>query len=124
MSAEAHKYFVSNLDTEDFAFIRNTKPKFPEIYCISKLYNILFTRELAKKLESLGISGKNVTVNALHPGVFNSEFSRFVSNPVMRIFYSVISFLFLKVRYLHEDFFENLCQSVQFDKVVKIFFRL
>lgn len=54
VSAEAHKFFVSNLNPDDFAFIRNSNPKFPEIYCLSKLYNILFTRELAKRLEPLG----------------------------------------------------------------------
>lgn len=40
-------------------------------YAQSKLANILFTRELANQL-----SGSNVTVNAVMPGVINSEFGR------------------------------------------------
>ena len=40
-------------------------------YQHSKLCNILFTRELAKRLE-----GKNVTANCLHPGVIASGFGQ------------------------------------------------
>ncbi|XP_020655480.3 retinol dehydrogenase 12 isoform X2 [Pogona vitticeps] len=40
-------------------------------YCHSKLANILFTRELAKRLQ-----GSGVTVNALHPGTVSSELAR------------------------------------------------
>ena len=40
-------------------------------YRHSKLANILFTRELARRLE-----GSSVTVNSLHPGVIQTELSR------------------------------------------------
>ncbi|HJM19007.1 MAG TPA: SDR family oxidoreductase [Candidatus Thalassarchaeaceae archaeon] len=40
-------------------------------YCQSKLANILFTKELAKKL-----GGTSVTANCLHPGFVNTGFSR------------------------------------------------
>ncbi|XP_063080055.1 retinol dehydrogenase 12 [Engraulis encrasicolus] len=40
-------------------------------YCQSKLANILFTRELAKKLRD-----SNVTVNSVHPGSVRSELVR------------------------------------------------
>jgi NAD(P)-dependent dehydrogenase (short-subunit alcohol dehydrogenase family) len=42
-------------------------------YAQSKLANILFTRELARRLE-----GTKVTVNALHPGTINTELSRHI----------------------------------------------
>lgn len=40
-------------------------------YAQSKLANILFTRELAKRLE-----GTNVTANSLHPGIASTELMR------------------------------------------------
>jgi NAD(P)-dependent dehydrogenase (short-subunit alcohol dehydrogenase family) len=42
-----------------------------EAYGLSKLCNILFTYQLAKRLE-----GKNITVNCLHPGVINTKLLR------------------------------------------------
>ncbi len=42
-----------------------------EVYCQSKLCNILFTYELAEKLQSQG-----VTVNCLHPGVIDTKLLR------------------------------------------------
>jgi NAD(P)-dependent dehydrogenase (short-subunit alcohol dehydrogenase family) len=40
-----------------------------EVYCRSKLANLLFTRQLAKRLE-----GSGVTANAVHPGPVRSGF--------------------------------------------------
>ena len=40
-------------------------------YCNTKLANILFTRVLAKRTKSFGI-----TTNCLHPGIFNSGFGQ------------------------------------------------
>ncbi len=42
-----------------------------EAYAKSKLANVLFTRELARRLEGTG-----VTANCLHPGVIRSRFAR------------------------------------------------
>lgn len=41
-----------------------------QAYCDSKLCNVLFTRELARRLEGTG-----VTANSLHPGVVNTNLS-------------------------------------------------
>lgn len=43
-------------------------------YNQSKLANILFTRELAKRLR-----GTNVTVNAVHPGIVDTDLFRHMS---------------------------------------------
>lgn len=45
-----------------------------EAYNQSKLANIMFTRELAKRL-----NGTGVTVNALHPGIVSTELTRHMS---------------------------------------------
>ncbi|HEX8655923.1 MAG TPA: SDR family oxidoreductase [Hymenobacter sp.] len=44
----------------------------PRIYSNTKLYNIMFTQELARRLRAHGIS--NVTTSAVHPGVVASNF--------------------------------------------------
>ncbi len=40
-----------------------------QAYCRTKLYNVLFTRELARQLD-----GSGVVANCLHPGLVNSRF--------------------------------------------------
>lgn len=55
-------------------------------YTHSKLANVLFTRELAKRLQGTG-----VTANSLHPGAVNTEMSR--NAPLWwYIFYPLIIF--------------------------------
>ena len=44
----------------------------PRVYANTKLYNILFTQELARRLRAHGIG--HVTTNALHPGAVASNF--------------------------------------------------
>ncbi|KAI8485324.1 Retinol dehydrogenase 12 [Branchiostoma belcheri] len=56
----------------DFDDINSEKSYSPHgAYCQSKLANVLFMRELARRLEGTG-----VTANALHPGVVDTELSR------------------------------------------------
>jgi NAD(P)-dependent dehydrogenase (short-subunit alcohol dehydrogenase family) len=47
-----------------------------EVYCRSKLANVLFTRQLAKRLdaESVANANANVAVNCVHPGPVRSSF--------------------------------------------------
>jgi NAD(P)-dependent dehydrogenase (short-subunit alcohol dehydrogenase family) len=65
VSSDVHR--VARLDFDDLQGER----KYSQLhaYALSKLANVLFTYELAKRLE-----GKGVTVNCLHPGGVNSNF--------------------------------------------------
>uniref|UniRef100_A0AAQ5YR96 Dehydrogenase/reductase (SDR family) member 13a, duplicate 3 n=1 Tax=Amphiprion ocellaris TaxID=80972 RepID=A0AAQ5YR96_AMPOC len=48
--------------------------QFFQAYCNSKLCNVLFTHELAKRLQ-----GSSVTCYSVHPGIVRTELSRHVS---------------------------------------------
>ncbi|XP_040206696.1 retinol dehydrogenase 13-like [Rana temporaria] len=68
VSSLAH--IVGEIDFEDLHWEKkkyNTKAA----YCQSKLANVLFTNELAKRLKGTG-----VTANSLHPGVADTELGR------------------------------------------------
>lgn len=66
VSSTAHRQ--GKLDFEDLQAERGYGKI--KAYCDSKLCNVLFTRELARRLE-----GTRVTTNALHPGVVNTNLS-------------------------------------------------
>ncbi len=68
LSSDAHKGARKGLDWDDLQRTRSYKGM--PVYCESKLANIYFTRELARRLE-----GKGVTVNAVHPGIVSSGFA-------------------------------------------------
>ncbi|XP_057682008.1 retinol dehydrogenase 13-like [Corythoichthys intestinalis] len=84
-------HIVGEMDFEDLNWERkkfNTK----QAYCQSKLANVLFTRELAKRLQGTG-----VTVNAVHPGVVSTELGRHtglhqskISSTVLSPFFSLL----------------------------------
>jgi retinol dehydrogenase-12 len=79
---------IGSINREDF----NSDKSFAgtwRAYGTSKLCNLLFTRELSKKLEGTG-----VTINALCPGAVNTEATRslnpvvkFLLNPIVKLFY-------------------------------------
>jgi NAD(P)-dependent dehydrogenase (short-subunit alcohol dehydrogenase family) len=73
VSSIGHTFVKANeFDLHDMNFEKQNNPyKFIKAYCWSKLMNILFTRELARRLY-----GKGVTVNCLHPGGVRSELTR------------------------------------------------
>ena len=55
----------------------NSPAKGWQTYCNTKLFNILFSNELARRLE-----GTHVTSNALHPGVIGSNLWRTMPAPM------------------------------------------
>lgn len=80
VSSEAHR--SARMRWDDLQFERQRYSAFAA-YGQSKLANILFTRELARRLEGTG-----VTANTLHPGVVASGFGRTyggVTSMVMRV---------------------------------------
>lgn len=68
LSSDAHKGALRGLDFDDL----HARRKYSGMgaYCRSKLANLLFTLELAERLQGTG-----VTVNAVHPGVVATEFA-------------------------------------------------
>jgi NAD(P)-dependent dehydrogenase (short-subunit alcohol dehydrogenase family) len=69
VSSHAHKGAKSGLDFDDLQMERHYSPI--QAYNRSKLANIYFTRELARRVDGTGI-----TTNALHPGFVRSRFGR------------------------------------------------
>lgn len=73
VASEAHRG-VRSFDLEAFTRIETYRPW--RAYCLSKLANVLFSNELARRLE-----GSGVTSNALHPGFVASNFFDFPGFP-------------------------------------------
>lgn len=67
VSSDAHR-FAGPLDFDDLEARRSYS--FMNVYGRSKLANILFTRELARRLDGTGVSA-----NAVHPGFVGSNFA-------------------------------------------------
>ncbi len=68
VSSDAHR-MVRAFDFDDLHSSRRYRSM--KAYSQSKLANILFTRELAPRVD-----GRGITVNALHPGFVRSSFAR------------------------------------------------
>ena len=69
VASRAHRFARNGLDFDDLQLTKSYGGM--QAYGRSKLANIYFTRELARRLE-----GTSVTVNALHPGGVNTGFAR------------------------------------------------
>ena len=65
-----------------------------KIYGISKLCNVVFTTEMARRLEEFGIEG--ITVNTLHPGAIRSDIFRRLPE-IMQTALSTTVFKYFKV---------------------------
>ncbi|KAF0757418.1 retinol dehydrogenase 11-like [Aphis craccivora] len=75
VTSSAYKWGDQKMHFDDINLDKNYTPS--GAYGRSKLANILFTVELAKRL-----NGTGVTVYAVNPGVVNTELSRFVDQTV------------------------------------------
>jgi NAD(P)-dependent dehydrogenase (short-subunit alcohol dehydrogenase family) len=67
VNTSSHAHYRATLDLDDLQSERDYRGF--QVYCRSKLCNILFTRVLAKRLAATG-----VTTNALHPGFVKTRF--------------------------------------------------
>ena len=68
VSSRMHVRAIHGIDFDDVQ--RNRRYRAMEVYAESKLANLLFTSELARRL-----AGTGVTANAVHPGVVATNFS-------------------------------------------------
>ncbi|XP_044143530.1 retinol dehydrogenase 14 [Bufo gargarizans] len=88
VSSKLYKYGEINFDdlNSEKSYSRGSA------YSRSKLANILFTRELARRLDGTG-----VTVNALHPGIVRTNLGRHINIPVLvKPLFNVVSWAFFK----------------------------
>ena len=67
VNTSSHAHRGAHVNTNDLQ--QTGSYKMFRNYCLSKLYNLLFTRELSRQLQGTG-----VTANALHPGFVASRF--------------------------------------------------
>ena len=87
VNVTSNSYAIARLDFDDLTFERRYWMLGP--YSVSKLGNIYFSRELARRLE-----GTNITVNAAHPGLIftnlglgnNSHFAKKLIGGIWRLF--------------------------------------
>jgi NAD(P)-dependent dehydrogenase (short-subunit alcohol dehydrogenase family) len=70
VSSTGHTVARASLDFDDLEWERRRYRGFL-VYCHTKLANVLFTRELARRLD-----GTPMTANAVHPGWVGSNFGR------------------------------------------------
>ncbi|XP_007464528.1 PREDICTED: retinol dehydrogenase 14 [Lipotes vexillifer] len=88
VTSKLYKY--GDINFEDLNSEQNYNKSF--CYSRSKLANILFTRELAHRLE-----GTNVTVNVLHPGMVRTNLGRHIHIPLLvKPLFNLVSWAFFK----------------------------
>uniref|UniRef100_A0A663MLE1 Retinol dehydrogenase 14 n=1 Tax=Athene cunicularia TaxID=194338 RepID=A0A663MLE1_ATHCN len=99
VSSKLYKY--GEINFEDL----NSEISYNKSFCYSrsKLANILFARELARRLEGTG-----VTVNSLHPGIVRTNLGRYVNIPLLAKPFTKSTFLVMSPL-----FNEYICLIVQ-----------
>jgi NAD(P)-dependent dehydrogenase (short-subunit alcohol dehydrogenase family) len=81
VSSEVHRMGANNFDINNLQLTEGYSPM--KAYGISKLCNIMFTHELAKRWADTPI-----TTNSLHPGVVRTQLAE-EANLLMKLFYTV-----------------------------------
>lgn len=79
VSSEVHRLGAKSFDINDLQL--RTGYSAMRAYGVSKLCNIMFTHELAKRTQ-----GSNITTNSLHPGVVRTQLAE-EANWMMKLFY-------------------------------------
>jgi NAD(P)-dependent dehydrogenase (short-subunit alcohol dehydrogenase family) len=82
VNVASHSHYKGKINFEDISLTKNWAGY--KAYEQSKLGNVLFTIELAKKLEGTGIS-----VNSLHPGVVSTEIAQKNAAWYVKLFWSL-----------------------------------
>ncbi|KAF7219285.1 dehydrogenase/reductase SDR family member 13 [Nothobranchius furzeri] len=93
VSSMAHnfgKIDFDSLNTHKCLGLGTSSVRVFQIYCDSKLCNVLFNHELAKRLQ-----GTRVTCYALHPGAISSELGRNTSS-LLHVLLKPVTVLFFK----------------------------
>ncbi|XP_045510677.1 retinol dehydrogenase 13-like [Colias croceus] len=88
VSSRAHTRYDMNFDDLNY---KNRRYNAAEAYSQSKLANVLFSRELAKKLKEHNIDGVNTY--SLHPGVIKTELGRHLNETLFKGSRQIIGFL-------------------------------
>ena len=90
--AHAEKY-TKNIDFKDLD-MKTKKYHGGDAYCNSKLLNVLFTKELSRRL-----ANTNITTYTLHPGFVETEIFRdfFRGNKVLLTLFQIVTWPFVKL---------------------------
>ena len=115
VASDAH-WFCKGINFEDLTF--NDGSRWLKVYAHSKLANILFTRELAKRVE-----GSCVTVNALHPGGFGIRTALGLQNGWAAKMFSLLLNPFLQSPEKGAETSIYVCTSPKLEGVTGCYFR-
>lgn len=113
LSSLAHKY--GEINREDL----NSEKSYNKYkaYSQSKLSNILFVHELAKRLKDTG-----VTVNAIHPGIVKTDLGRYLVHSYLKKLIDPFTYYFFKTAKSGAQTSIRLAVDPQLEKVTGEYF--
>ncbi|XP_050738270.1 retinol dehydrogenase 12-like [Eriocheir sinensis] len=114
VSSMGHRW-ASKFDVNDLTLSSPYDP--PQAYFISKLCNVLFTRELADRL-----AGTGVTANSLHPGAVNTNILNSLSFSFTSALFSLFLIVFGKDAALGAQTSIHLAVSEEVEGLTGIYF--